>query len=138
MKQVENLRLILSKLKTLKPKEFDFSSFVTEFDRENGCGTVCCVVGWFPKWFPNSGLIWKNDDLECVNEKEEIKEHLVNLLQLPYSWIEYLFFGKERPVKDVPMLSYNSKLKTLINAYEKTIEYLEQNPDIFKCKYSLT
>lgn len=43
----------LSLYKTIKPKEFDFSDFVTYAApaqiTEEPCGTVCCLWGWEPK-----------------------------------------------------------------------------------------
>ena len=40
-------------LNTLQPKQFNFQSWVTEFDSNINCGTVCCAVGWMPKVFPH-------------------------------------------------------------------------------------
>lgn len=45
------LRLI-DFLNRLPQEKFDFNEIVEEV--EDGCGTVCCAVGWFPRVFPGS------------------------------------------------------------------------------------
>lgn len=37
-------------LDKLPPKQFDLGTYVKS--TENGCGTVCCAIGWCPKVFP--------------------------------------------------------------------------------------
>lgn len=46
----------------LKTGEFAYQHFVTSYDPENLCGTVCCIMGWYPKYFPESGLDWEIND----------------------------------------------------------------------------
>lgn len=40
-------------LGTLKPEQFYFGDWIQSYD-EDGCGTVCCAMGWTPKLFPKS------------------------------------------------------------------------------------
>lgn len=47
----------------LKEEEFDYLHYVSKFSdshRRHGdyCGTICCVAGWYPKYFPDAGLEW--------------------------------------------------------------------------------
>ena len=37
-------------LDKLPKKKFNFRRVVTQY--EDGCGTVCCAIGWLPKVFP--------------------------------------------------------------------------------------
>jgi hypothetical protein len=46
----ERLHKLAAFLDTLDNKDFDYSTYVSELD--DGCGTVCCAVGWLPKLFP--------------------------------------------------------------------------------------
>lgn len=48
---------VIKFLENLPPEKFNFNRFVTECN--NGCGTVCCVVGWFADIFPRS-FKWEN------------------------------------------------------------------------------
>jgi hypothetical protein len=34
-------------------KRFDFSSYVSEWDDQHKCGTICCMVGWIPAIRPD-------------------------------------------------------------------------------------
>lgn len=53
MNTVERARLeqLIQFLEQLDPARFDFQRVVKEKD-ENGCGTVCCAMGWTPALFP--------------------------------------------------------------------------------------
>lgn len=42
-------------LDTLTPDKWDFSQYVTAY--ENGCGTVCCALGWCPTIFPEHWVL---------------------------------------------------------------------------------
>lgn len=53
---IERLDATIEKIKTLKPEQFNYDAFVTE--GKDGCGTTCCVAGWYPIWFPESKLKW--------------------------------------------------------------------------------
>lgn len=37
----------------IKPNKFYFGRFVTEFNRDRTCGTVCCLWGWIPQIAPD-------------------------------------------------------------------------------------
>ena len=142
MTPVEKLELILEKLKTLKPEQFVFYDFVEEYDTK-GCGTVCCVVGWFPRFFPNSGFKWQEGDLlskiHNSTRTEKIQLHLKELLGLPISWIEYLFFGdSQRPNNNLPSLEEDADLARVIYVWEKAIAYLKKHPSVYQEQYSLT
>ena len=51
---MSNLELLYTHASMLKPEEFIYAEVITEFDHEHNCGTVCCFIGWLPKWFPEN------------------------------------------------------------------------------------
>lgn len=48
-------------LKSLKDSEFYYAEYIKScvIIDDNVCGTVCCVMGWYPKYVPESGLVWR-------------------------------------------------------------------------------
>mgnify|MGYP001182245430 CR=1 FL=1 len=46
------VQLVLDRASTLTPSEFDYVSYIAAWDEEHMCGTVCCLLGWFPRFFP--------------------------------------------------------------------------------------
>lgn len=54
IKRLEKLAAFLDKLPR---KKFDFSILVAERD-EDGCGTICCAIGWIPAVFPKL-ITWR-------------------------------------------------------------------------------
>lgn len=147
-----NLQLIYDRiLKDLNPMKFKFDNFVTSSKEKNGhlCGTVCCVAGWFPEKFPNSGLgymvIEDGVELSLKDSTDytinEIKEHLSKITGLEEDWVSYLFFG-DNDIHDYidiksPLLESNSSLSEVRKAWLKSIEYFKNKEEkVFK--YSLT
>jgi len=51
---IERLQLTIDNLKKLKPEQFNYAEIVTKFDETKGCGTVCCVMGFYPVWYKES------------------------------------------------------------------------------------
>lgn len=63
---IERLNKIAEFLDKLGPENFDLQNFVTSFDIDNHCNSVCCAVGWFPAIFPED-FDW---DYEGLTEYE--------------------------------------------------------------------
>ena len=53
---VRRMLSIADNLDKLQEGEFDIEDYVS--DHENECGTVCCTIGWFPKWYPEGPFSW--------------------------------------------------------------------------------
>ena len=53
------LKKLSKGLKTISQEEFSFNDFVSEFNSEHNCGTVCCAFGWMPRFVPESGAKWE-------------------------------------------------------------------------------
>ena len=47
----ERLLALAAFLEALNPSQFNFGAWVTK--SKNGCGTVCCAIGWCPVVFPD-------------------------------------------------------------------------------------
>jgi hypothetical protein len=59
---IERLEKTIQMMKNLDEGSFDYSAWVSKYDHENMCGTICCVLGWYPKYFPETGITWDNKD----------------------------------------------------------------------------
>lgn len=142
MTTVEKLELILSEFKEqISPEQFGFKRFVTEWDEENNCGTVCCIAGWFPKLFPNSGFYWEKDDQNLHTETGlSVERHLIELLGLTTEEIDYLFYGASEYFDEVLdyELTNKSSYQEVIEGWEKFIEWKKGDPENIESKYSLS
>lgn len=56
---IQRFKDTIAMLESLPAWKFDFSNWVTDSSVENECGSVCCTLGWYPKYFPESGLTWQ-------------------------------------------------------------------------------
>ena len=54
------LKKLSEGLKTLNPEKFAYERFVTKYDYQTDCGTVCCAYGWMPRFVPESGVKWEH------------------------------------------------------------------------------
>lgn len=103
--KIERINGLLDMIQALKPTEFSYDYFVSEFNQENNCGTVCCLAGWMPKFFPESHLIWKYSEywesytlrVNLTTGPSEIR--VIGALRawfgLPMDIIGFIFFGRE-------------------------------------------
>jgi len=53
---LQRIQALRDALAVLDDSAFHFSDFVTEYDQENKCGTVCCAAGHLPAIDPEN---WK-------------------------------------------------------------------------------
>ena len=129
MKDLELLKKLVAGLRTLRPSEFIYSSFVSKYDRKNECGTVCCAWGWMPKFVPESGVRW------VLEAGGAISHYPLDVLKIDADLINFMFYGNYFPPKlgahdfDLFVNGYYSTLKQVINRIEFVIEYLENKQD---------
>ena len=114
----------LEKLKTLKNEEFKFDREISKV--ENGCGAVCCIIGWFPQWFPEMGFVWTVDNtyktlMTYYHGKPLFCREVSQIYDLTLDETNYLFFGDTENNDQLPTLNNNSNLKEVINAWEEFI-----------------
>lgn len=130
----EKLQLIYQKLNALNSAKFKYNEYIssTKKKKDHVCPTVCCVVGWFPVWFPNAGFSYvENEDGTCFlysqYDDDKLKDHLSKLLNLSNEWVDYLFYGHKCPVDHGPKLNSNSSLKEVKKAFLFASNYFKNN-----------
>lgn len=104
---LKRLNATLKKLIALPDNKFYYGDFVRRskvIDRKTGetCGTVCCVAGWYPAWFPEARLIWnKEGGLESelnnhdYDHYDDIAEAMMRYHGIGYNLTQVLFYGQK-------------------------------------------
>lgn len=101
------LKDTIDHLKSLPEDQFDYGSYVSEFNSGSSCGTVCCVAGWYPKWFPEAVLEWyptgerffsirpsnHEEDETPFDVESQVELALMQWHGLEESIISFLFYG---------------------------------------------
>lgn len=92
----------LKKLERLPKEKFKYSSFISVPGRK--CGTVCCVAGWYPKWFPEAGLRYKTSPLSSLIKFgiagrtefsiNNVNEKLSKYHKITTDLVNHLFYGE--------------------------------------------
>lgn len=99
---ISRLESTIDNLKKLKPNQFKYDNFVSEIDPDTKCGTVCCVMGWYPQWYKMGFVYDKKGFLEIDEEVKEAQEVNTNsdLLRMYHGisndLIEAMFYANER------------------------------------------
>lgn len=125
--KIDRLQHTIDMLRTLKPDQFYYKSFVNEMHGD--CGTICCVGGWYPKWFPDAGLVWVKGSLKNVPTIGVLGRRHIDLNDIIFRlmlWHDitniecsHLFFGDySGPDGDVPNLS----LSQVIDMWQKFLD----------------
>jgi hypothetical protein len=134
-KILKKLKDTLSHMKELREEQFDYSQYISEFDIENKCGTVCCVAGWLPIWFPKDFKFGKTlccGDVVFIPEPKQpyigdIQVYLSEYYEIDNKIIRMLFYG-ENVTKNVEVIlenDLNNTLPNVIKIWEKVIELIE-------------
>ncbi len=109
---IQRFQDTIDMMKQLKPEEFDYGDFVSE--RKENCGTVCCIAGWYPKYFPESELIWSSTrskfylDLTNLNNSTDVMPVLMKWHGISRELANAIFYGG--PCDIVEYISLNSPL----------------------------
>lgn len=102
---IKRLEATIEMISNLKSKQFNYQNFVTKADKENTCGTVCCVAGWYPMYFPKSNLIYEIlfDNTLSLSTKDNHSAaiELLNYHKLNYNVIYSLFYGHDLYVHNI-------------------------------------
>lgn len=67
---IERLKKALEAWKKIPKKIFYFNEFVAEYDFKNQCGSVCCLMGWSPKYYPELGYYWIDNETHIQHTKK--------------------------------------------------------------------
>lgn len=75
----------------IKPNQFDFGEVINEYDSVHGCGTICCAIGWLPKFTPKvkwdlgcdeyPEIVMRMYGGHCLYQYDEIASALFNIPQ---------------------------------------------------------
>lgn len=90
MEDKELLIKLVTGLKTLDESQFKYEEFVSEYDKDNHCGTVCCAWGWVPAFVPESGVRWFFDNVTVFPSAYKWKT-------LKPSQVDFMFYGEDVP-----------------------------------------
>ena len=71
----KNYKKLMQFLEQLDSKKFNFNQVVTAFNKTKECGSVCCVVGWFPDVFRN--CLWFESTPSRIDVKIEIGDTVI-------------------------------------------------------------
>jgi hypothetical protein len=126
---IERLKATIEKLKKLDPAKFYYGAYVTESTLH--CGTVCCVAGWYPEWFPESSLRWQHTDRRFVQmgDSTQVCELLQKYHGLDHKFISALFYGAPLVFGaeglQLPRIDVNANKETVLARFEKTLQFIE-------------
>jgi hypothetical protein len=90
---LKRLDATITKLTTLESSQFRYNEFVTKFNTERTCGTVCCVAGWYPIWFPKVNLTYNDIGIVSITRYKHIGTILGKYHGLNANLIDVLFYG---------------------------------------------
>ena len=123
---ISRFEATIEKLKALSPMNFHYGSFIEEHD--GGCGTVCCVLGHYPGWFPKSGFYWEIGEIDEGNLfLEYIDGDAIRGVRIyhgfNHSLCECLFYGDvvEQLEAGLPETNTASKLPKVIELFEAAL-----------------
>jgi hypothetical protein len=121
MTKREKFLAIIEFLEKLDESQFDYGDFVSKTD-DNGCGTVCCVAGWFPAIFPND-FKWESKVFTGIIETNGNYSR-TDFLEIDGSFDLALFFGEEFYQIDLnlPITDSESKLPEVIHLFKTYVE----------------
>ena len=124
----------VAKLLVLEPEKFNYRHWVSEFDKRQNCGTVCCVAGWYPAWFPEAGLVWKLREGKLgllPTTKRFVDDQLVNYHNLDYDVIDCLFYGAELNARKlyIPEVGMAASLEVVINRFKEVTQFIQELPE---------
>lgn len=134
---LKRLELTMLMLSDLKPGQFNYNEWVSKADFKHNCGTTCCVAGWYPAWFPESGLIWESNqsayyfNLVLKAPNIEIGRYLAEYHGLTLKVTSALFKGHPLllngklllpPVEDAYYTTINEVMERFQIIYEALLE----------------
>lgn len=131
---LERFQATLLMLLGLREDQFIYNHYVGKSDMENGCGTMCCIMGWYPKYLPESGLIWRlnhnqTDITVSFGQCGDPDVQLTNYHGISYDLMMAIFYGQSLSSPGVTHLNeiYLSEagLKDAIERVQRVIELIE-------------
>lgn len=126
---IEEMEAALMRYETIKPEEFNYQNFVTEANF-GGCGTICCLWGWEPK-FGILPVKWKINLARSVTVDKQPTDVLgwgTLILELLYYPENYFLHSSltasciVSPEEDAPLSEVLDHWQNIINLLKTTNE----------------
>lgn len=131
--KIDRLAATIEKMKELREEQFNYTFFVSQFEEGKNCGTVCCVAGWYPKWFPESGIYWGQRTINPNDSLLQIKDRLSYFHGLNIEIIKYLFFGDGDSFDTLytlflegPISCVDNRISDVIKQFEFVLKILKE------------
>ena len=118
IKELEYLRTLWNEI---KEEQFRFDKFVSIYNREAHCGTVCCLFGWMPKLAPEYDVVWMD------NNEIHLSAIPSDVFNWPYELIESLFYGGGAVDSLIGGIMSNSDKKEAIEFLINTLDNMRSN-----------
>jgi hypothetical protein len=126
---IQRLENTIEKLKQLPPENFNYSLWIT--DSKEDCGTVCCVGGWYPKWFPQSGLIWVDilggveiDHVDGMLIVDALSAwHGISIPETKALFAGQMLFDKQNDIEILDPISIHAPLIVVIDRWEQFLKH---------------
>jgi hypothetical protein len=106
----------------IKPDQFEFDTYVSKFNDDLTCGTICCLWGWIPQIAPE---IAERYDLYYDPKGAINLSQSPSILTWPYLIRSYLFLP-EHKVSNLKYLQSNAELSEVLEAWDNVIAILEK------------
>ena len=102
IEKINLLKDVVKHLKELNNDQFIYVTYVRKFDKENYCGTKCCVAGYYPQWFPEANLIYTKSPYtfsftivpKYSLQEDDVRKTLCDFHELSDRLIGILFYGE--------------------------------------------
>lgn len=130
--KIKRLEDTIKMVENLKDEEFYFGDFVKEGDAKNVCGTICCVAGWYPKYFPECGLAYELDDSGNVDITYDIgiRHTLCMWHGLKLGTIEAMIYPTWQDKINEKYLDSTATLQEILNLYNNILTRLKNGEDL--------
>ena len=129
--KLKNFEILIEGLKSLKRREWYFGRLILEYSSKKGCGTVCCAMGWFPRFFPKE-MEWYTDTFDDLNIRIKGKkswsssETYSYIFGIPSDHEDFLFNPKQQSVLDLKNLDRNCTTGALIKVLREYIKKVKK------------
>ena len=128
---IEEMEAALMRYETIKPEEFNYQDFVTEVNFD-GCGTICCLWGWEPK-FGILPVKWKwtinlRRSVTVDNQPTDVLGWGASILELLYYPEKYFMINNPltalivSPEEDATLSEVLDHWRSVINLLKTTNE----------------
>lgn len=124
--RIRRFEKIIDFLENLPKEKFRFDTTINKFDTDNNCGSICCVVGWFPAIFKEH-FYWSYNDVMVrnKNDDETAWEYVEKFLGIDEQLSQHFFNGKFQ-MEGYDIIPYNASKHQVLKHIKKSVEGIKQ------------